>query len=281
MAKLGHSSLKGIRRKLEKLRFRVARNLMGRCRLQDEGYTLEFQPHSFRERWRISSIFLKEPGTINLIRQEVREGDVFCDIGANIGLYSVMAAPRVGEAGQVYAFEPLAANFASLVENIRANDTRRRVIPFSCALTDQEGFFPFHYSQLEAGASGSQLHNAISDQEQPYEPLLTEQKYGTSIDHLIDVGTMRPPTIIKLDVDGNEARILRGMHNLLSGAHRPRIVMVEVNAREKDELFDFMHQHGYEFTARNDTMGGLTKMRKGADPQAVAYNAVFRPAETA
>ncbi len=279
MAELGYSKLKGARRRVAKLRFGLARKLMGHYRLRDEEHVYRFEPASFRELWRVSSIYLKETGTVELIRQELREGDVFCDIGANIGLYSLMAAARVGASGQVYAFEPLAANFASLVENIRLNGYADRMTPFSLALTDAPGVFPFHYISMEPGSSGSQLHEAVDMNEAAFNPLVTEMKYGTSLDELIKTGAMRVPDVVKIDVDGNEARILRGMRGLLTGDQRPRVISVEVNAREKDALFGFMQAQGYAFAGRNDTMGGLRQINAGKDPEEVAYNAIFRPAE--
>ncbi len=279
MAALGYSKLKGVRRSLAKLRFGLARTLMGHYRLHDEEHVYRIDPVSFRELWRISSIYVKETGTVEMLRRELHEGDVFCDIGANIGLYSLMAAARVGATGHVYSFEPLAANFASLVENIRANNFCQRMTPFSAALTDAPGMFPFHYLSLEPGSSGSQLHEAVDDSEARFVPLVTEMKYGTSLDELVTSGIMRSPDVVKIDVDGNEARILRGMRGLLTGDRRPRLVSVEVNARERSTLFDFMQSQGYAFSARNDTMGGLRQIKAGANPEAVAYNAIFRPAE--
>lgn len=279
MAELGYSKLKGARRRVAKLRFDLARKLMGRYRLHDESHSYRFEPASFRELWRVSSIYLKETGTIDLIRRELRDGDVFCDIGANIGLYSLMAAARVGTSGHVYSFEPLAANFASLVENIRLNGFSDRVTPFSLALTDAPGVFPFHYISTEPGSSGSQLHEAVDMHETGFNPVVTEMKYGTSLDELVKAGAVRLPDVVKIDVDGNEARILRGMRSLLTGAQRPRVISVEVNAREKDALFGFMQAQGYAFSSRNDTMGGLRQINAGVDPEEVAYNAIFRPAE--
>lgn len=281
MAKLGYSKIKGTRRRLAKLRFAMARWLMGQYRLQDEQHAYSVAPNSFRELWRVSSIYLKETGTVELIRRELREGDVFCDIGANVGLYSLMAAARTGDSGHVYAFEPLAANFASLVENIRDNDFGTRITPFSLALTDEPGVFPFHYVSLDAGSSGSQLHEAVGDDEAAYEALVVEMKYGASLDALVESGAIRAPDFVKIDVDGNEARILRGMRRLLSGPRRPRLISVEVNAREKEDLFRFMQAQGYAFSERNDTMGGLRQINEGANPDDVAYNAIFLPAERA
>jgi FkbM family methyltransferase len=279
MAELGYSKIKGLRRRMAKLRFALARSLMGHYRLRDEEHVYSFAPNSFRELWRISSVYLKETGTVELLRRELQEGDVFCDIGANIGLYSLMAAARVGSSGRVYAFEPLAANFASLVENIRLNGYADRMTAFSLALTDEAGIFPFHYISMVPGSSGSQLHEAVDMNEASFNPLVTELKYGTSLDELVRAGILRRPDVVKIDVDGNEARILRGMRSLLTGSHRPRIISVEVNAREKDTLFGFMENQGYSFTDRNDTMGGLRQINAGKDPKEVAYNAIFRPTE--
>lgn len=279
MAALGYSKLKGLRRRVAKLRFGLARELMGRYRLRDEEHVFHIEPASFRELWRVSSIYVKETGTVRLLREELSEGDVFCDIGANIGLYSLMAAARVGSPGNVYAFEPLAANFASLVQNIRLNGFSDRIVPFSLALTDAPGLFPFHYLSLDPGSSGSQLHKAIDDSEETFSPLVTELKYGSSLDELVESGLLRAPDVVKIDVDGNEARILRGMQRLLTGSQRPRLISVEVNARERDALFGFMQAQGYALAGRNDTMGGLRQIEAGADRENVAYNAIFRPAE--
>ena len=281
MTQLGYAKLKGTRRRVAKLRFDLARRLMGQYALEDEGHTLRFDCASYHELWRISSIYLKEPGTVELIRQELRDGDVVCDIGANIGLYTMMAAARVGPSGRVYAFEPLAANFASLVETIRLNGFCDRVTPFSLALTDAPGVYPFHYLSMEAGASGSQLHEAVDWRERDFAPQVTEMKFGTSLDALVEAGAMQPPDVVKIDVDGNEVRILRGMRGLLRAERRPRIVSVEVNARERATLFAEMHGAGYRFASRNDTMGGLRQINAGADPEEVPYNAIFRPAESA
>lgn len=105
--------------------------------------------------------------------------------------------------------------------------------------------------------------------------LVTEMKYGTRLDELIRAGAMRPPNVIKLDVDVNEARIMRGMQELLTSRERPRVISVEVNAREKDALFGFMEAHDYAFSERSDTMGGLRQINTGANQEVVAYNAIF------
>ena len=64
-------------------------------------------------------MFVKESGTCEWIKNDIGPGDVFFDIGANIGIYSILAANRVGKTGKVYAFEPHSGNFTRLLRILR------------------------------------------------------------------------------------------------------------------------------------------------------------------
>jgi len=76
----------------------------------------------------------------------LRPGDVFVDVGANIGLFSVTAANRVGDTGKVYAFEPAAKTFHRLSENININNLRN-IQPFQLALSNEPGESYFYISE--------------------------------------------------------------------------------------------------------------------------------------
>jgi FkbM family methyltransferase len=109
------------------------------------------------ETYRALTLFVKEQGTVEWIRSTVQPGDVFYDIGANIGMYTLLAASRVGDAGKVYAFEPHVRNFTSLLQNVALNNLSGRVAPICSALHDTEGFLNFNYLTWQAGSSTSQL----------------------------------------------------------------------------------------------------------------------------
>jgi FkbM family methyltransferase len=226
---------------------------------------------------RCMGLFTKESGTCEWIQGEVRSGEVFYDIGANIGLYTILAGTRVGPHGKVYCFEPHGPNFARLLDNIALNDLQDVVTPCSVALHDQPGFFSFNYVSSEAGSADSQLATTRRSAETDYRPEISELKYATSIDALISDGVLEPPHHVKLDVDGNELFILRGMTRLLRGAARPRSVQVEINQRHKDEIVPFMAKHGYELAHKHYTRSGLKRMARGEDPENYPYNAIFRP----
>jgi FkbM family methyltransferase len=245
--------------------------------IQAEGKTYRFQCEGKRDLRRCMSALVKEAGTCAWIVSEVRPGEVFYDIGANIGLYTVMAAQQVGAEGRVYAFEPHGANFARLVDNIAVNDLAGIVSPCSFALNDRSGLIPFNYISLMTGTSNSQLGSLRDGEEQEFRPALSEPKAAMAVDDLIDGQGFRMPHHVKLDVDGNELLILRGMTRTLMRADKPRSIQIEMNLRGKAETLDFMSRHGYRLADRHYTRSGLKKIAVGGDPEAYAYNAIFHP----
>lgn len=107
-------------------------------------------PNRFAK-WRVDTLFKKEPDTIEWIRSFAPE-DVLVDIGANVGMYSIWAAKTRGT--RVYAFEPESQNFALLNKNIVANGLSGNVTAYCLALSDETGFALLHLSGFTPGASG-------------------------------------------------------------------------------------------------------------------------------
>lgn len=219
----------------------------------------------------------KEEGTIAWILEAVQPGDVFVDVGANIGLYSLLAAHRVGEGGMVCAFEPHAVNFLSLLRNIQLNGLDRRIRAFSCALHEQLAVLDFNYREWTSGSAMSQFGGTRDADEREFVPAARERKLGVSLDDLVERFGMARPMHVKIDVDGNELLVVRGMRRILRGPGRPRSVQVEVNQRHRDALFALFAECGYEPCARHDTARGKKKIAAGADPAQVAHNVVLRP----
>jgi len=227
------------------------------------------------ELWRARTLKTKEQGTVDWIQREIRAGDVVYDIGANIGLYTLLAARRVGEAGKVYAFEPHVANVNSLLRNVSGNRLSDRVKIISSALNDRPGFFDFHYYHGDAGSSMSQLDGKRAADESVFEPAYSELKFATTIDHLVSEGAIRPADHVKIDVDGNEMLVLRGMTRLLTSERGIKTLQVEVNDRFRGELFDFLRECGYEMHSRHHTAHGKQAIAAGYSPESIAYNAIF------
>lgn len=93
-----------------------------------------------------------ERGTGTTWLKLCKQADIVLDIGAHVGLFSLLAADA-NEASEVYAFEPLPENFEILCGNIQACGFKSRVRPFPIALSDKEGSSHL----LVRGSSGSTL----------------------------------------------------------------------------------------------------------------------------
>jgi len=221
-------------------------------------------------------MFMKEPGTCDWIKTEVRSGEIFYDIGANIGVYTILAAKCTGKNGRVFAFEPHCPNFSRMLDNIRVNNLEHIVTPCNFALHDQQGFFPFHYFSGEAATSHSQIGPAPGDLKLEFQPEISELKYSASIDSLIATKEFPPPHHIKIDVDGNEFAILRGMSNLMKSSQRPKSIQVEIDKPHKNEIMAFMELHKYFLAVKHHTRAGLERISEGQNPEDILYNAIFR-----
>ncbi len=234
-----------------------------------------FRCSNLWEYLRCAGMLSKEPETCTWIAENVRPGEVFYDVGANIGIYSIFAARRVVPGGAVVAFEPHCKTFATLLDNIVANGIQDIVTACNFALHGEEGFFPFNYQSMTAGTSDSQLISRRGSREIEMVPKATELKYATSLDSLVLTGQLPAPHHVKIDVDGNEMMILRGMAGLLDRQDRPRSIQVEMNRRDKEEICPFLESHGYKMVLKHYSRSGQKKIAEGGDPEAYAYNAIF------
>jgi FkbM family methyltransferase len=274
----GHGLPRLPRRILDGLRLHAGARLERVLTVSDgSSPPLAFRVRTVPEYNRATHALASEPGTLAWISAQVRPGDVFYDVGANIGVFSLLAAHRVGPDGRIVAFEPHAATIATLLENVALNGLGGRVDVLSCALHRSSGHLPFLYRSLTAGSGLSQVGATRDPFGHDAEPVARELKAVVTADDLLVSGTIPPPDVIKIDVDGNEAQVLAGMGGLLSGPRRPRSIQVEVNPAGSDELLELMSAAGYRETSRHRTQVIEQRVREGADPAALGANVLFEP----
>jgi FkbM family methyltransferase len=137
----------------------------------------------------------------------LKEGQVFLDIGANVGFYSLFAARRVGPSGCVIAFEPDPMTFESLTRSLRYNalDWASAV---NVALSDREGELPFFT------VSDGSAHSLVPEIEQRAGRYSGKVLVRVSrLDDLVREQLIKIPRIdlVKLDVEGEESRTVAGM----------------------------------------------------------------------
>lgn len=152
---------------------------------------------------------------------------VFWDIGANIGTFALLAAQRKIT---TYAFEPHPANYLNLVQNIAQNQFSDHLAAFPIALHDHTTIAPLHLSDLEVGMAW----NSFSDTNTSIQRSCKLHAIGFSIDEFIQRFELPIPTHIKMDVDGNELKILAGAKNTLANPTL-RELLVEIDADEQGE----------------------------------------------
>jgi FkbM family methyltransferase len=156
-----------------------------------------------------------EPDTQSFILQRLSTGDVFVDVGANIGLFTVGAASKVGKRGRVIAIEPSPRIFSYLEKNILTNmainadalnvaasDQNRTEVPFYAAPSDHFGM----------GALAPQFHQ---------EPCLVETR---TLDSILTAYRIQHVAVLKVDVEGHEAGVFRGAKDLLQRTPAPVII---------------------------------------------------------
>jgi FkbM family methyltransferase len=234
----------------------------------------KFRDKTAYEQWRSRTMYTKEEGTIRWLRTQVQPGDVVYDIGANVGIYTMLAADLVGTLGMVYAFEPHSPSLVALLENIMLNEFGDRVRVISSALHSEEDFIPFNYSKLAAGSSGHQLGHTRNENGNLFTPAATELKHATALDLLILGLHILPADLIKLDVDGNEQAVLQGMKYLLKDG-KTRSVQVEVHPETSEAIRATMKGWGFALVEEHHTAIGKESIAKGHSPDQVFRNAVF------
>ena len=153
-----------------------------------------------------------EPGEQAFLAEHLRAGDVFYDLGANIGFYATIAARIVGPLGHVYAFEPHPESAAAVERNAQLNDLRN-VTPVAAAVSDRDGRLTLSLSESSA------THRLGGDAGVEVDVV--------ALDSWVARTGSRAPTFVMIDVEGAELDVLRGMRDLLERA-RP-VVCCEVH----------------------------------------------------
>lgn len=173
---------------------------------------------------RVGTLETKEPETIRWIAEQFRAGDTLFDIGANIGIYAILAAVQ-NPAGTVVAVEPMAATFAHLCGNALLNGLSN-LRPYCVAIGAENGVGELQLASFEAASSMHGL-GAAGLTEAFGERVVMRTGIGVvTIDSLAAAAGV--PTLMKIDVDGGEDDVLAGASAVL---HDPRLrsILIEFN----------------------------------------------------
>jgi FkbM family methyltransferase len=161
-----------------------------------------------------------ERENLEYVLATARAGEVFVDVGANVGLYSVPVARRVGPAGRVLALEPCPPTAAKLRENIRRNG-QENVEVIATAASDKAGKATFHVFP-----EGMDVYNSLGAARRPEGASTETIEVDTlPLDDLCAQRGVERVGILKVDVEGAEELVVRGARRLLADSPDLRVLL--------------------------------------------------------
>lgn len=236
--------------------------------LKETPYQLILYMGQWHQRWTYIKGHYPEPHITALLNRQLTAGDIFIDVGANIGVHTLYAAARVGKSGQVIAIEPNPSSHQRLQENLALNDLDW-VVTHNVGLGNQKGV------ALLNGCNDMGVGSTLRDDAAQDETCEIQIEVGDDLFQNI------PPDaqgICKIDVEGFELQVLQGMQQFIQ--NHPNIAyIIEVTdawlndlGGSSEALFDILTMQGYspyEITLE----GYLNKLDKPIDKH--QYDALF------
>lgn len=165
----------------------------------------------------------------------LNEKDIFVDVGANVGTYTVLAGGAVG--ARTISIEPVPSTYKSLIDNIRLNDISERVSALNTALGKEIG-------ELNFTAGLGTVNHVVSDGE------VCSDAIRVPVNTLDNVLAGHAPTLMKIDVEGYETIVLAGGHDVLANESLLGVIM-ELNGSgerygySEDALHELMLSYGF------------------------------------
>jgi len=229
--------LKIILKKKKPLRFifGIFLSLVGISRffiIDRKGYRLRFYPTSLSlNYWYDNS---QRTYDEDILRNYLKEGDFFVDIGSNVGALTLLASKLVGPKGLIYSIEPNPRIYSYLLGNLRLNNSKDNVVSLNIALGERDGF-------VNISNSVQDDCNSISD----------EGGIKIRLNKLDSILPKRIAQIdlLKIDVEGYEKFVLEGCKNSLIKIKYIYFESFETNFNKygykSSDLFDFLIKNGY------------------------------------
>lgn len=178
-----------------------------------------------------------ELAELEFVKKQLRPGDIVLDIGANVGLYSVLMGVAVGQSGCVFSFEPSPANVLRLRKNLERNNLSTANV-FPCALGESDGQMVLHLAEDPAYPSLVEVESGLSN--------------GTdiavqvnSLDGVWEKSGRPMVSFAKIDVEGAEIAVIRGASNFLSVC-KPMMLIEANSPQQLEQISGLLRPLGYE-----------------------------------
>ncbi len=168
-----------------------------------------------------------EAGVLNVLKNFLKKGDFFIDVGSNIGIISLAASQFVGENGRVYSFEPEPETFNFFRRNILINNLKN-ITAFNKGLGSAKEVKKIYYSKDYGNST-------LLESEKSKYKFIEKKIEIETLDNIISENNIKNIKMIKIDVEGWELEVLKGAEKLLKSKNAPIISIEYFEALELKE----------------------------------------------
>lgn len=206
----------------------------------------KFLVGSFSERSRIQRLG-RESEVISKLLETLGGDNILLDIGSHVGTYTVMAGLK---GSRVIAIEPEESIFERLQKNIELNSISERVVALNCAVGAENGIQTIYSDGIDSisPSIGVDVHNHLGSkgnvEVRTVDSVIDELSAVGKIDHI--------PETVKIDVEGMEAGVLKGMLKTLQSEDNPKHLFIEIHSgllprygSSRDEVLGMLNELGY------------------------------------
>ena len=215
------------------------RQFSNSSRVDSRGLSFQILSDNWVTKFRARTFNEKEPEMLDWLDENLQEGDIFFDVGANVGIYSIYAALRKPTA-TIYAFEPEYSNLSLLKENILVNNLINKIYPFSLALGKDNNITNLHIADTTPGAAVSAISSEkLNKTHEGYDVIWKEGVMEMKLDEICAQLNIIP-SMIKIDTDGNEKNVILGAENTLKNKKLKYIILEKPSSKES---LDFCYNY--------------------------------------
>ena len=173
-----------------------------------------------------------EDAELKVLSNHLKPDSVFIDIGANFGLYSLIASQHISEEGTIISFEPFPENYKSLCTNLSLNNLRR-IKAENKAVGSQTGTLKLYYNSKENNLG---MVSSIKTQNSDFVTVNM-----TCLDYYLKKESLKKITFVKIDVEGFEYDVLQGMKQTLQ-QYSPIILIEVLDSKSQKNVSNKPHE---------------------------------------
>jgi FkbM family methyltransferase len=188
-----------------------------------------------------------EKENFTFLAQQCKPGSTVLDIGAHIGLFSIIASQLAGDTGKIFAFEPSPTTIKFLEKTIRINNKEKIIAPVQQAMSAQPGKLTFFVSEDKIDNSNS-LVSYKDDRK-----LNGIEVDVNTIDNFAAANQLGKVDFIKIDVEGAEYDTLQGGENIFI-SKRPACILaihpvpIKAKGDKLEDIYDFVKNLNYSIS---------------------------------